>query len=45
MSDKKYSYCKVCKEWRRKVEMIAKDVCEGCFRTHDKYGNPKGETK
>jgi len=34
-----HSFCKVCKEWKHNSEMIAVDVCEKCFETHDKYGN------
>jgi len=40
-----HSYCKVCKEWKNNVEMIAIDVCEYCFKTHDKYGKDRTLTK
>ena len=45
MSDPKYKYCIVCEEWKHKAEMIAIDVCEKCFETHDKYGKRKETTK
>ena len=44
MSKANYTYCIVCKEWRHKAEMIATEVCEKCFETHDKYGKRKKPT-
>ena len=42
---KKHVMCQVCGEWKRPFEMTATEVCSECFKTHDKYGNPRPTEK